>query len=571
MSTTHHATGAGSDGVGHLSLADLGYDWSRVADPGIPARAPFQVYLPRHTQDVVRAVKQARANGEAVVVRGHARSSNNLVTPERGVVMLSDLMNQVLSVDSDAMTVTVQGGATLAVVDQVLAEAGLGLSIIGEHEYITAAGFASVGGISPASHRHGMFVDTVQAMEYVDWTGTVHRCSRTEHTDQLLRVLAGTGKHGVITELTIDVVRVDKLRTVLHNRSHLSPSLHDFVRYSGEMIRNPGDAVMERGVWADFDLPVLSGASLRMGQFSSYHPTRQRRYKSWWNDLGYGVQKQIGYWAARAPALLNDVTRYVGMGAVMLSPRYAGVKNIERFTDSILTATVSDPTRMFVVLAPAERYETLFHQLYETALAERRHSGAVTSIAIHVKSVRSPYLSGGDLNKRYCEIMLSVGVRPEKMTDQVLNQFVRQMDRLTVANGAYRCLYSLTSQDPVIRDQVDPNSRYRRPPVAAATAAESTPRPVPKPPPRPGPKPTARATAKPVPTAAEPARRAAAEPARRAAAATAGATRNSGTAGSGAGAKGTTARNGRSAAVPVPDTGKAAGRRRVPAAERAKR
>jgi hypothetical protein len=227
------------------------------------------------------------------------------------------------------------------------------------------------------------------------------------------------------------------------------------------MIREPGDAVMERGVWADFGLP---GAKL--GQFSSYHTTNQAWYKSLWNDAAYGVQQLIGTVAGRLPTTLDDLTKFVGMACIMFSPQYAGQKNIERFTDQILDSTVGDPTRMFVVLAPVDRYESLFHQLNELAVAERRRSGAVTFISIYVKSIRSGYLGGGDPTARHCEIMLYLGVRPEKMTSGVLDRLVNRIDQLVAQAGAFRYMHSLTSADATLRQKVDPNSRYAGRPAA---------------------------------------------------------------------------------------------------------
>jgi hypothetical protein len=40
----------------HDSIEHLGYDWSRVGDPGIVPKPPFKLYLPRGTEDVLRAV-----------------------------------------------------------------------------------------------------------------------------------------------------------------------------------------------------------------------------------------------------------------------------------------------------------------------------------------------------------------------------------------------------------------------------------------------------------------------------------------------------------------------------------
>ena len=41
-----------------------------------------------------------------------------------------------------------------------------------------------------------------------------------------------------------------------------------------------------------------------------------------------------------------------------------------------------------------------------------------------MKSIRSQYLGGGDPTARHCEIMLYLGVRPEKMTTSVLDRLV---------------------------------------------------------------------------------------------------------------------------------------------------
>lgn len=265
---------------------------------------------------------------------GHAHSSNNLVTPDGGVVMLTEGMNRIVHLDEADMTVTVQCGAALMALDAWLSELGLGLPIVGDHDHITAAGFASVGGISPASHRHGMFVDTVVELEYVDWDGKVHRCSRQHSRPELLRLLAGTGRHGVITELTITVIKADKYHTVYANQRRITASLDEFVSYSGRMIGDPGDAVAERGVWADLEVPGLSGASVRLA-----------------------------------------------------------------------------------------------------------------------------------------EVMLYLGLRPERMTPEVLDRLVRKIAEITIAHQAVRYMHSLTSSDPTVRAKVDPNTRYSGSSADAPTPA----------------------------------------------------------------------------------------------------
>jgi hypothetical protein len=442
----------------HDSLSSLAFDWERVGAPGIAPKRPFKVYLPTTTEDVARAVREAKELGQQLILRGHGHSSNNLVTGAGAAVLVTEWMNQILEIDEEALTCTMQAGAVLAEVDAALAERGLGLSIIGDHDHITAAGFASVGGISPASHRYGLFVDTVAALEYVDWHGNVHTCGRAEGREEFLRLLAGTGRHGVITSLTVEVIQTDKHRVVLRNQRFVTLSLDDFVKRSGQLVQDPGDALMERGVWAD--LPLPGGGRVRLGQFSSYHETPQNPVKSLYNRLAYGYQQLLGSVAGRLPSQVDELVKYLGMATIMLPPGYANAKNVERFTDQVLDSTVGDPTRFFIVLAPAEKYEALFRQLYELCQQERQNSGAITFISIYVKAIRSAYLSRGDEDRRHCELMLFVGVSPDRMTNEVLGRLVDQIDDLAIAHDAFRYMHSRTTTDPMRRQLIDPNAAY---------------------------------------------------------------------------------------------------------------
>lgn len=451
----------------HDSLDSLAYDWSRVADPGTAPMWPLKVYLPATTDDVVRVVRDAAALGEDVIVRARGHSSNRLVTAQGGVVLLTERLNRIVEIDAADGTVTVQSGAALADVDVELARHGLGLPVVGDHDDITAGGFASVGGISPASHRFGMFVDTVTALEYVDWDATVHRCDRTTEPERLKRLLAGTGQYGIITSLTISVVAVAKYDTIVKNHLQLNTTLHGFLEHSGRMIRDPGEALMERGVWVDFPLP--GGVRLRLGQFSSYYETSQRRAKSLWSRAANGSLQSLGYVAGRLPAGVDQAVKYLGMAGIMLSPRYASIKNVERFTDQVLDSTVGDPTRMLIALAPVEHYEDLFTTLFDTCVAEREASGALTFISVYVKAIRSDYLArGGD--DRYCEIMLYFGVDPDKMTDAVLEALVERVDDAVIAHDAFRYMHSRTTTDPERRARIDPNTAYA---PAAASAPDA--------------------------------------------------------------------------------------------------
>jgi hypothetical protein len=436
----------------HDSIDSLGYDWARVGDPGIAPRPPRKIHLPRTTEDVVDAVREARALSEQLVVRSKGHSSNDLVLTD-GTVLLTQGMNRILAVDTDTMTATLQTGAVSAEVDDALAQQGLGLPVIGDHNHITVGGFASVGGISPASHRYGMFVDTVQSLEYVTWDGDVVTCDRVRNAEQFYAVLAGQGRHGVITTLTVRIIRVDKYGTVLRNDQHHHLDLEKFLAGAVATIREPGDALMERGVWVDF-------GRFGVGQFSAYRPTAQTRYARLRDRISYTWLHGIGAIAGRLPHALDVALKYVGMGGVLVSPRYASMKNVEFFADKILDSTVGDPLRMFVVLAPQEGFEDLFRAVYALMREFRDEYRCFTFLSAYVKGITSEYLAHGGRDQGFCELLFYNGIAADRLTPELLEDLVTRLDDLCIAHGAYRYMHSRTSKDPARRAEVDPNTHY---------------------------------------------------------------------------------------------------------------
>lgn len=453
----------------HDSIDSLGYDWERIANPSIKPRLPFKVYIPETTEDIVRAVKEARSLGERLAVRSKGHSSNDLVLSDRGSVLLTQKLTEILEVDEEEMTATVQGGAVSAEVDDYLATKGLGLPIIGDHNHITVGGFASVGGISPASHRFGLFVDTVERLQYVTWDGELVNCGRKENTEQFHKVLAGLGQQGVIATITVRIIRVDKYHTVLKNHQKHYYDVDKFVDGAAHSIRNPGDALMERGVWVNF--PTSGGKGLGIGQFSAYHPTSQNWYARFRDTTSYDVLHGIGYFAGRLPGKLDRALKYVGMSGVVFSPPYATIKDVEFFTDKILDSTVGDPTRMFIVLAPLDRFEELFHRTYELMLKFRASHHCFTFVSVYVKSISSDYLAQGRPNNQFCELMFYCGMAPASLQPEVLEDLVEQLDDIVIENHGFRYMHSRTSKDPARRERVDPNAHYRRTPDVTGQGA----------------------------------------------------------------------------------------------------
>jgi hypothetical protein len=452
----------------HDSLDSLGYDWERIGNPKIPPKFPFKVYMPRSPEDVADAVRECKQLGQELKVRSKGHSSNDLVLADRGAVLLMQGMDQIIDVDEDNLAATVQGGAISALIDDHLAPLGLGLPVIGDHRDITVGGFTSVGGISPASHRFGMFIDNVLALQFVNWDGEIKRCSPTENAEDFYSLLAGLGRHGVITEVTLRLIRIDKYRTIWENHQTHYRSMDDFIAGTKPIIEEPGDVMMERGVWVDFKLG--GGKHLGLGQFSEYRETTQTAVHKARNAGSYGALHGIGRVAGNLPDKLDMALKYVGMGGVMLSPKYASIKNIEFFTDKVLDSTVGDPTRMLIVLGPLDRYEQLFRSCWGLLDGYREEHGCFTFLSVYVKSIRSDYLAR-DGYDRFCELMFYTGVHPDRMTPELLDEIVEKFDDIVIENNAYKYMHTRTTKDPEKRAKVDPNARHAERRRAAGNGA----------------------------------------------------------------------------------------------------
>ncbi|WP_051939866.1 FAD-binding oxidoreductase [Phaeacidiphilus oryzae] len=467
-------------GLHHQWLEELGQDWSVVAEPDRPPRPPFKVYLPRDAEEAARALRECALLGEPPVLRGQAHSSNELVTavqqPQRGGLLLTTEMNRVLDVDPVAGTATVQSGAVLADIDRILSEhpgGPVGLPVIGDHTDITAGGFASVGGVGPASHRFGLFADNVVAAQYATPEGELRRCALDgppEERRELLRLLLGTGRHGLLTELTLRTIPIDKYRTLLRLHRHLTTSLDEFLPRVGALLRAPDPAMRyERVIWLDVRYGPFAA---QLGEICAYHASSRNGVKSAVEKAGYGYLKGIGFLAGRWPSPIDETLRLLGTAGVFTSPLWATVKDVERFTDLVMDYGVGDPPRWLVSFVPADRFEEFFEQARGLLAAERARSGAVGDIAMFAKGIDSRYLAGDAdtapppggtppaASRRYAEVICFFGCPPDRMTAPILAGLVDSFDELTLRCGGYRYLHTLTTTDPERRARLDANTRY---------------------------------------------------------------------------------------------------------------
>ncbi|MGA4508540.1 FAD-binding oxidoreductase [Propionibacteriaceae bacterium G1746] len=441
--------------ISHDSIANLGHDWSRVADPDESPQYPAKVYLPRTAEDVAAAVIETRQLGQRLVVRSKGHSSNHLVTPHGPgtAVLLTQVMDQVLAIDADAGTATVQVGVANAALDDLLAERGLGLPVVGDHRDITVGGFLSVGGISPTSHRNGLFVERVVEVEFVDAEGVMQRCGPQDRPELYWQLAGGLGRGGIITQATLQVVPIDKYRTVLANDQTHYRSFEAYLAATTQKLRDPGDAWAARGMWLDL------GRGRGLGQFSSYHATPASTGKALADKASHEVLHRIGLAAGTVPAGIDKALKLLGTAATMYAPPFASMKNVEFFSDKLIDSTVGDPTRMLIALVPLDVYPALVPQLWQLLTRYRQRHACFTFLACYVKGITSDYLARGG-ERQFSEVTFLLGIRRGALTETLLAALVEQFDTLVIAHDAYRYMHTRTVADDARRALIDPNLRH---------------------------------------------------------------------------------------------------------------
>ena len=194
--------------MSELKRGSSGYDEARelaVWNQLRPERFPDLIVQVETEDDVIRAVKDAKAAGRKVTVRsgGHSWSGHHL----RDGTTLVDLskMNSVISVDADAMTAVAEPGCYGTAVCAALDEHGLFFPI-GHCKGVGIGGYLLQGGYGWNGRALGPACSSIEAIDVVTADGELVRASETENPDLFWAARgSGPGFFGVVVRFHLKV------------------------------------------------------------------------------------------------------------------------------------------------------------------------------------------------------------------------------------------------------------------------------------------------------------------------------------------------------------------------------
>lgn len=166
-------------------------------------QTPALVVQPADADDIVAAVRFARAAGLRIAPQGTGHNAAALGDLTGCVLLRTDALKEV-TVDPQTRTVRVGAGVIWQDVTTALHPHGL-TALAGSAFDVGVVGYTTGGGYSWLARRHGLAANLVTAVELVTGTGEFLRVDRDHHPEIFWAVRGGGANVGVVCALEFEV------------------------------------------------------------------------------------------------------------------------------------------------------------------------------------------------------------------------------------------------------------------------------------------------------------------------------------------------------------------------------
>ncbi len=188
---------------------DAGYDEARATFNGTIDRHPVAIVMARSTEDVVAAVRWARAAGLPIAVRGGGHNVAGHAVADGSLVVDLRAMRSVV-VDAARRRARVAGGALWEDVDPATTAEGLAMPG-GTFGDTGVAGLTLGGGIGWLMGTSGLTCDVLVRAEVVSADGSIVIAGEGGDPELLWALRGGGGNFGVVTEFEFSLQPIGTL------------------------------------------------------------------------------------------------------------------------------------------------------------------------------------------------------------------------------------------------------------------------------------------------------------------------------------------------------------------------
>ena len=189
--------------VGTLQCTEGWLNWAADDWGHIISHRPRAVCTPSEPEQIAALLRFADEHNITVAARGGAHSAWGQAQTRGGIVVDMSGLAEVEDVSSSQMTV--QAGANWSRVLDRAVRYRRTPPVLTDYLSTSVGGTLVTGGIGGASHRWGLQVDQVSALEVATPRGGLIWCSRQRNCDLFDAVRAGHGQVGIITRAVLNL------------------------------------------------------------------------------------------------------------------------------------------------------------------------------------------------------------------------------------------------------------------------------------------------------------------------------------------------------------------------------
>ncbi|MCC9168070.1 FAD-binding protein [Pontibacter harenae] len=158
-----------------------------------------QVHYPKSIEEVQQLVKRF----DKLKGQGTRHCFNTIADSKDNLVSLIDL-NKVVSLDTNAKKVTVEGGIKYGELSPYLHENGYALHNLASLPHISVAG-SVITATHGSGSQNGNLATAVTALELVAADGSMHTFSKETSPEHFYGAVVNLGALGIVTKLTLDI------------------------------------------------------------------------------------------------------------------------------------------------------------------------------------------------------------------------------------------------------------------------------------------------------------------------------------------------------------------------------
>lgn len=428
----------------------LAADVARIA----PARVE-RVDDVREVEQLRAIVRDAKARGLKVSMSGSRHSQGGHTYTPGGVVLNMRGFNRVRAIDPDAMTVTVESGATWDEVQRAIAPRGLALKVMQSSNIFTVGGTLS-------ANAHGRDIDVTQVVEVVERfrlllaDGRVVEVSRTENPELFSLVIGGYGLYGVILDVTLRVTRDE-----LYEQRAVSMDYTEFPAYFAQRIKPDSEVVLmlvRPSIDPDPDqflreLVVVTWRKVRDGRPATFELTEEANVQR--DKFFFGLSRRFD-WAKSLRWKLQKRVE-LGAGDARVVSRNNSMRPPLAPLDFLEYRSSRDTDIIQEYYVPVENFVPFMDRFREILLAGKMN--VLSSTVRYVAPNATPALAYAPQREAFAIIQMSnVGLSAEEQarTEAVTRQLV---DAALEYGGTYYLTYQLYPT-PEQLHRAYPNARH---------------------------------------------------------------------------------------------------------------